>query len=79
LKLGGGARLGVSPMRVHLGLFEVPVPVKVVSIRDFDPQLLTAGTYEVYCPLADLSHKMAGMTRKLVSTGDPPAATKKPE
>ena len=39
LKLGGGARLGVSPMRLHLGLFEVPVPVKVVSIRDFDPQL----------------------------------------
>jgi hypothetical protein len=39
LKLGGGARLGVSPMRVHLGLFEVPVPVKVVSIGDFDPQL----------------------------------------
>jgi len=39
LKLGGGARLGVSPMRVHLGLFDVPVPVKVVSIGDFDPQL----------------------------------------
>ena len=27
---------------------------------------LTPGTYEVYCPLADLSHKMAGMARKLV-------------
>lgn len=24
------------------------------------------GTYELYCPLSDLSHKMAGMTRQLV-------------
>lgn len=38
LKIGGGARFGVSPMRVHLGLFEVPVPVKVVSLRDFEAQ-----------------------------------------
>ncbi|MHB1313567.1 MAG: hypothetical protein ACYC3L_16235 [Gemmatimonadaceae bacterium] len=37
LKIGRGSRLGVSPMRVHLGLFEVPVPVKVVSLRDFEP------------------------------------------
>jgi len=39
LTLGSGARLGVSPMRVHLGLFDVPVPVQVRSMRDFDPQL----------------------------------------
>jgi uncharacterized cupredoxin-like copper-binding protein len=40
---------------------------------------LTPGTYEVYCPLADLSHKMAGMSRKLVViAGDAPAAAKKP-
>lgn len=31
--LGG---IGVSPLRVHLGLFVVPVPVKVVSLSDFD-------------------------------------------
>lgn len=38
---------------------------------------LAPGTYEVYCPLADLSHKMAGMSRKLVViAGDAPAATK---
>jgi uncharacterized cupredoxin-like copper-binding protein len=38
---------------------------------------LTPGTYEVYCPLADLSHKMAGMSRKLVViAGDAPAAKK---
>jgi hypothetical protein len=29
-------RVGVSPMRVHLGFFEVPVPVKVVSLGEFD-------------------------------------------
>jgi plastocyanin len=29
---------------------------------------LKPGTYEVFCPLADESHKMAGMTRKLVVT-----------
>lgn len=40
---------------------------------------LAPGTYEVYCPLADLSHKAAGMSRKLVViAGDAPAAAKKP-
>ena len=37
---------------------------------------LKPGTYEVYCPLADLTHKMAGMSRKLVVTAA--AAPKKP-
>jgi len=37
------------------------------------------GTYEVFCPMADLSHKAAGMARKLVVTpGDKPAAPKTP-
>jgi uncharacterized cupredoxin-like copper-binding protein len=27
---------------------------------------LKPGTYDVYCPLADLSHKMAGMSKKFV-------------
>lgn len=27
---------------------------------------LKAGTYEIYCPLADLSHKKAGMSKTLV-------------
>lgn len=27
---------------------------------------LVPGTYEVYCPMADLSHKKAGMSRKLI-------------
>jgi plastocyanin len=40
---------------------------------------LKPGTYEVYCPLADLTHKMAGMSRKLVVTaGSTPAVPKKP-
>jgi len=41
LKRGSEFRVGVSPMRIHLGLFDVPVPVKVVSLRDFDPLLRT--------------------------------------
>ncbi|MHB8837949.1 MAG: hypothetical protein ACYC7F_03250, partial [Gemmatimonadaceae bacterium] len=38
LKRAGGFRLGISPMRVHLGLFDVPVPVTLISMRDFDQQ-----------------------------------------
>jgi uncharacterized cupredoxin-like copper-binding protein len=37
---------------------------------------LKPGTYELYCPLADLTHKMAGMSRKLVVIAD--AVPKKP-
>jgi plastocyanin len=37
------------------------------------------GTYEVFCPMSDLSHKAAGMSRKLVVTpGDRQAEAKKP-
>jgi plastocyanin len=40
---------------------------------------LKPGTYEVYCPMSDNSHKAAGMVRKLVVTSAPaPAAPKKP-
>lgn len=40
---------------------------------------LKPGTYEVFCPMSDLSHKAAGMSRKLVVTpGDRPAEAKKP-
>lgn len=39
---------------------------------------LKPGTYEIYCPLADLSHKKAGMSRTLVVVAAAaPAATKK--
>jgi plastocyanin len=38
---------------------------------------LKPGTYEVFCPMSEESHKMAGMTRKLIVTaGDAPAAAK---
>jgi plastocyanin len=39
---------------------------------------LKPGTYEVFCPMSDLSHKMAGMTRTLVVTaaGAPPVPKK---
>jgi plastocyanin len=40
--------------------------------------VLKPGTYEVFCPLADNSHKMAGMTRKLVVVAATPAPAKKP-
>ncbi len=40
---------------------------------------LKPGTYDVYCPMSEESHKMAGMARKLVVTsGDTPAAPKHP-
>jgi plastocyanin len=40
---------------------------------------LKPGTYDVYCPMSDNSHKMAGMVRKLVATGEAtPPAPKKP-
>jgi uncharacterized cupredoxin-like copper-binding protein len=38
---------------------------------------LKPGTYEVYCPLADLSHKKAGMSKTLVVVAAAPAAAKK--
>lgn len=39
---------------------------------------LPPGTYEVYCPMSDLSHRVAGMTRQLVVTAAPAPAPKKP-
>ena len=40
---------------------------------------LKAGTYEVFCPMSDETHKKAGMTRTLVVTpAAAPAAPKKP-
>jgi uncharacterized cupredoxin-like copper-binding protein len=41
---------------------------------------LKPGTYEVFCPMADLSHKKAGMTTKLhVIAGAEPAAATAPK
>jgi len=41
---------------------------------------LKPGTYEVYCPMSDQSHKGAGMVAKLTVTGgEAAAAPKKPE
>ncbi len=40
---------------------------------------LKPGTYEVFCPMSEESHKMAGMARKLVVTpGDASTAPKPP-
>jgi uncharacterized cupredoxin-like copper-binding protein len=39
---------------------------------------LKPGTYEVYCPMAEQSHKKAGMTKKITVVADA-AAPKKPE
>ena len=40
---------------------------------------LKPGTYEIYCPMADLSHKNAGMAAKLeVIAADKPADPAKP-
>jgi uncharacterized cupredoxin-like copper-binding protein len=41
--------------------------------------ILKPGTYELYCPMSDLSHKMAGMSRTLVvKASETSAAAKKP-
>lgn len=38
---------------------------------------LKPGTYEIYCPMSELSHKKVGMVRKLtVTAGDAPAPKK---
>lgn len=40
---------------------------------------LKPGTYELYCPMSDMTHKMAGMSRTLVVIAAAnPAAPKKP-
>ena len=41
---------------------------------------LKPGSYELYCPMSDMTHKNAGMSKKLVViAGDaPPVAKKKP-
>jgi uncharacterized cupredoxin-like copper-binding protein len=40
---------------------------------------LKPGTYELYCPMAEQTHKKAGMTRKITVIGGDAAAPKKPE
>ncbi len=39
---------------------------------------LKPGTYELYCPMSDNSHKMAGMSRKLVVVAAAGVPVKKP-
>ena len=39
---------------------------------------LKPGTYEVYCPLADMTHKAAGMAKKVVVIAAEGAPAKKP-
>jgi len=38
---------------------------------------LKPGTYEIYCPMSDMSHKVAGMTKSLVVIAAPAAPAKK--
>jgi len=41
---------------------------------------LKPGTYELFCPMSEMTHKTAGMLRKLVVTADDtPAVPKKPD
>jgi plastocyanin len=60
--LGGG---------VSEGSKEIPAKQSVTLKLTLKP-----GEYEVYCPLADQSHKMAGMSRKVVVVNR--EATKQP-
>jgi uncharacterized cupredoxin-like copper-binding protein len=64
----------VSGPGVDKGAKEIPAGQEAPFTVTLKP-----GTYEVYCPLADLTHKMAGMTKKfVVIAGDAAAPTKKP-
>jgi hypothetical protein len=56
LKRAGGFRLGISPMRVHLGLLDVPVPVYFVSMRDFDQQ--SAGRRRMEAEIREQSNRV---------------------
>ena len=59
---------------VDKGTREVPVRQSATLTVTLKP-----GTYDVFCPMSDESHKNAGMARKLVVIpGDTPAAPKKP-
>jgi len=46
---------------VSEGTKEIPAKQSVTLKLSLKP-----GEYEIYCPLADQSHKMAGMSRKIV-------------
>ncbi len=59
---------------VDKGTREVPANQSATLTLTLKP-----GTYEVYCPMSEESHKMAGMARKLVVTpGDAASAPKPP-
>jgi len=59
---------------VAKGSHEVPAGEATVLTVTLKP-----GTYELYCPMSDMTHKMAGMSRTLVViAADKAAATKKP-
>lgn len=60
---------------VDKGTKEIPVRQSASLTVTLKP-----GTYEVYCSMSDESHKLAGMSRKLVVTpGDAAAAPKPPD
>ncbi len=40
---------------------------------------LKPGTYELYCPMSELTHKAAGMVKKITVVGRAAAGPKKPE
>ncbi|MGE5099757.1 MAG: cupredoxin domain-containing protein [Deltaproteobacteria bacterium] len=59
---------------VEKGSREIPAGESASLTVTFKP-----GTYELFCPMSDNSHKTAGMVRKLVVTGGTaPAPPKKP-
>lgn len=53
-----------------------------IAVRQTGSLTLTLkpGTYELFCPLSEQTHKMAGMLKKLIVTGaETQTAPKKPE
>jgi len=59
---------------VDKGTREIPAKQSASLLVTVKP-----GTYEVFCPMSDDSHKLAGMKHTLVVLAAEPAAAKKPD
>lgn len=63
----------VSGPGVEKGSHDIPAGQEMPLTVTLKP-----GTYEVYCPMSDMTHKAAGMVKKLVVIPGAAAPAKKP-
>jgi plastocyanin len=71
---------GATSHQIHVKGPDTDKASVIVNARQAGSLVLTLkpGEYEVFCPMADGSHKAGGMTAKLKVYAPAPAATKKP-